>query len=49
MRELAAEVAVRTGDWAEAERHVRALTRIEPDREIHRRRLEAIRAKINRE
>ncbi|MCH7961515.1 MAG: tetratricopeptide repeat protein [Planctomycetes bacterium] len=49
MRELAAEVAVRTGDWAEAERHVRALTRIEPDREIHQRRLEAIRAKINRE
>ncbi|MEY3230956.1 MAG: hypothetical protein RL689_1045 [Planctomycetota bacterium] len=41
-RELAATIGLRAGDRAMAERHIRALTVLEPDREIHKRRLEAI-------
>jgi len=41
-REFAARVALKRGDRATARRHIVALTRIEPDREIHQRRLEAI-------
>lgn len=41
-RELAATIALRAGDRAMAERHIRALTTLEPDREIHKRRLEAL-------
>ena len=43
VRELAARVALQAGDPATAERHIAALTEIEPDREIHKRRLEAVR------
>ncbi len=46
LRELAATIALRAGDLATAKRHIEALTRIEPDREIHRKRLEAIEAKM---
>lgn len=46
-RELAATIAVRLGDLTTAERHILALTRIEPDRDIHRRRLEALRGKMS--
>lgn len=42
-RELAARVALVREDYATAERHIRALTIIEPDREIHQRRLERLR------
>lgn len=42
-REQAARMALLAGDRAAAERHLVALTIIEPDREIHRRRLEALR------
>jgi cellulose synthase operon protein C len=45
-REFAATVALKRGDLATAERHIVALTAIEPDREIHKRRLEAVRARI---
>ncbi|MEM1166564.1 MAG: hypothetical protein AAGI30_09785 [Planctomycetota bacterium] len=41
-RELAAAAAVKTHRFDEALRHVRALTVLEPDREIHRRRLERL-------
>lgn len=44
-RELAATVALMRGDAPTAERHLQALTVIEPDRDIHRRRLEALRAR----
>ena len=44
LRELAATVALRAGDRAEAERHILALTILEPDREVHKKRLEALRA-----
>jgi len=43
VRELAARVAIRAGDLKTAERHIAALTELEPDREIHKRRLEAVR------
>jgi len=43
MRELAATVALRTNNYDEAERQILALVEIEPDREIHKRRLEALR------
>ena len=46
-RELAAEVAIRFGDWQAAIRHIEALIKIEPDREIHQRRLEAIRERAD--
>jgi tetratricopeptide (TPR) repeat protein len=42
-REQAARMALLAGDRAAAERHLVALTIIEPDRAIHRRRLEALR------
>lgn len=41
-RELAATIALRAGDRAMAERHIRALVVLEPDREIHKRRLDAL-------
>jgi tetratricopeptide (TPR) repeat protein len=41
-REQAARMALLAGDRAAAERHLVALTIIEPDREIHRRRLAAL-------
>jgi tetratricopeptide (TPR) repeat protein len=43
-REQAARMALLAGGRAAAERHLSALTIIEPDREVHRRRLEALRA-----
>lgn len=42
-RELAATVAIRRGDLAEAERFIETLTLLEPHQEIHRKRLERIR------
>lgn len=45
VREYAATIALRAGDLETAERHIHALTVLEPDREIHKKRLEAIRAK----
>lgn len=45
-RELAAACAVEAGDLPAARRHVLALTRIEPTRDQHRRRLERIDALI---
>lgn len=44
-RELAATVALKRGDLSSAEHQVTVLTKLEPDREIHRKRLDAIRAK----
>lgn len=41
-RELAASIGVQARDWAMGERHIRALIAIEPDREVHRRRLDAL-------
>lgn len=41
-RELAATIAISQKDFDGAERHIVALTKLEPDREIHRRRLEAL-------
>ncbi|MEX2219284.1 MAG: tetratricopeptide repeat protein [Phycisphaerales bacterium] len=46
-RELAAQVALRAGDFAAAAHQIEALTLLEPDREIHRRRLEAVRKRQN--
>lgn len=46
-RELAASIAVRTGDLASAERHIVALTKLEPDRDIHRQRLDALRQRMD--
>lgn len=43
MRELAATVAIKRGDLETAERHLWALTQIEPDRALHGERLEALR------
>lgn len=48
MRELAAMVAWRAGELHTARGHVHALTIIEPDREIHRQRLEAMDDRIGR-
>lgn len=42
LRELAATMALRAGDRASARRHIVALTMIEPDRALHRQRLEAL-------
>jgi Flp pilus assembly protein TadD len=42
VRELAAAIAVEAGRLPVARVHVRALTVLEPDREIHRRRLERV-------
>ncbi len=41
-RELAAAIAVETGDLARARGHIAALVQLEPDRELHQRRLEAL-------
>lgn len=46
-RELAAAVAIQAGELRTAERHILALTMLEPDRAIHRDRLEAIRKRID--
>ncbi|MDX2115460.1 MAG: hypothetical protein SFZ24_07550 [Planctomycetota bacterium] len=43
-REFAATVAIRRGDLATAERHVLALTELEPQQPIHKQRLERVRA-----
>ncbi len=45
-REQAARIALLKGDLEAAERELMALERIEPDRDIHKRRLEAVRAKL---
>jgi tetratricopeptide (TPR) repeat protein len=45
-REFAATVALKRGDLKTAERHIVALTLIEPDREIHEKRLEAVRGRM---
>lgn len=44
-REQAARMAILAGDLDAAERHLIALTIIEPDRDVHRRRLEALQRK----
>jgi tetratricopeptide (TPR) repeat protein len=41
-REFAATTALRRKDYATAERHIRALTVLEPDRPVHKQRLEAL-------
>ncbi len=43
LRELAARVALLRSDYETAERHIAALTVLEPQREIHKQRLERIR------
>jgi Flp pilus assembly protein TadD len=48
-RELAATVAIQAGELQTAERHILALTALEPDRAIHRERLEAVRKRIEAE
>lgn len=48
MRELAATIAWRAGEFQIARDYVRALTIIEPDREIHQQRLEAMDQRLNR-
>lgn len=45
-RELAATVALQAGDLAGAEHQIVGLTILEPDREQHRKRLEAVRARL---
>ncbi len=45
-RELAATVAIQAGELGIAERHIAALTVLEPDRAIHRERLEAVRKRL---
>jgi len=42
-REFAATSAMRRKDFATAERHIRALIALEPDRAVHQQRLEAVR------
>ncbi|RMD66685.1 MAG: hypothetical protein D6824_00375, partial [Planctomycetota bacterium] len=44
IRELAAAVAIQAGALDAAQRHIEALVAIEPDREIHKQRLERIKA-----
>ncbi len=46
LREQAATISIRAGDFKTAERHIWALTMIEPDREVHKKRLDAVRGKI---
>ncbi|MFI4897406.1 MAG: peptidase MA family metallohydrolase [Phycisphaerales bacterium JB059] len=48
VRELAARIAIKSGRLTDAERHIEALTLLEPDRELHQRRLEAIRTMISK-
>lgn len=45
IREFAATIALLAQDLDAAERHLTALTVLEPDREVHRRRLDALRAR----
>lgn len=47
-RELAATIAIKAGDLAAAERHILALTILEPTRPIHQQRLEAVRKMLNK-
>jgi hypothetical protein len=42
VRELAAAIAIEAGQLPAARVHVKALTVLEPDRDIHRRRLERV-------
>lgn len=46
IRELAATLCLQAGKLALAERHLWALTLIEPDRPLHKQRLDAIRARL---
>ncbi len=46
-RELAATVAIQAGELRTADRHILALTELEPDRPIHRERLEALRKRMD--
>lgn len=48
LRELAATIAWRAGEFTRARDHVEALTIIEPDRDIHRQRLDAMNARLSR-
>ncbi|MFI4917766.1 MAG: tetratricopeptide repeat protein, partial [Phycisphaerales bacterium JB060] len=48
LRELAATIAWRAGEFTRAREHVAALTIIEPDRDIHRQRLEAMDQRLDR-
>ena len=48
-RELAASVAIKAGAMDDARRHLEALVILEPDREIHARRLEALDKLMRRE
>ncbi len=48
VRELAARIAIKSGRLGDAERHILALTQIEPDRELHTRRLEAVRGMMSK-
>jgi predicted Zn-dependent protease len=41
-RELAAAPAIKAKDYKVAERHIRALIALEPDRPLHQQRLEAL-------
>jgi tetratricopeptide (TPR) repeat protein len=45
VRELAATIALSAGDLAKAQQHIEALIVIEPTREVHKQRLEAVKAK----
>ncbi|MEM7628856.1 MAG: hypothetical protein AAF356_05475 [Planctomycetota bacterium] len=49
LREMAAALAIKAGALGDAERHVLALTELEPQHEIHARSLEALRALIERQ
>ena len=42
VREFAATISMQRKDWTTAEKHIRALISIEPDREIHKQRLAAL-------
>lgn len=46
VRELAATIALRARDLTTAQQHIEALTIIEPQREVHKQRLQAIKAKV---
>jgi len=48
VRELAARIAIKGDRLGVAERHIEALTQLEPDRELHVRRLEAVRRLIEK-
>lgn len=48
-RELAAAIAVQRRDYAEARRHIEFLIELEPDRAIHRQRLEALERRVQSE